>query len=271
MKRKLSVPTNRIKSPIAKFAFALINLLSKSKSGQTFLTLTTLFTVNQSRSTKMRDEVIEFAFVSDTWLTKRFTDVEDLEPDTLSWIDSFEEQSVLWDIGANIGGYSIYAAKAKNSQVIAFEPSPFNLEFLARNIWLNSLEKNITVIPIALSEFTASAPFRMSRTEWAGSHSNFGEGDSLVTDYFTYPTIGIPIDLVSSVFNLPYPDYIKLDVDGIEGLILAGGKSVLSQVKEVLVELPEGKSEQELVIACLSQAGLRKQRVARHNEIWVRD
>jgi hypothetical protein len=111
----------------------------------------------------------------------------------------------------------------------------------------------------------------MSRTEWAGSHSNFGEGDTPVSDYFTYPTIGIPIDLVSSVFNLPHPDYIKLDVDGIEGLILAGGKSVLSQVKEVLVELPEGKSGQDLVITCLSQAGLRKQRVARHNEIWVRD
>ena len=127
------------------------------------------------------------------------------------------------------------------------------------------------MIPIALSEFTASAPFRMSRTEWAGSHSNFGEGDTPASDYFTYPTIGIPIDLVSSVFNLPHPDYIKLDVDGIEGLILAGGKSVLSQVKEVLVELPEGKSGQDLVITCLSQAGLRKQRVARHNEIWVRD
>ena len=64
MKRKLSVPTKRINSPIAKFAFALINLLSKSKSGQTFLTLTTLFTVNQSRSTKMRDEVIDFAFAA---------------------------------------------------------------------------------------------------------------------------------------------------------------------------------------------------------------
>jgi FkbM family methyltransferase len=271
MKRKLSVPTNRIKSPIAKFAFAFINLLSKSKSGQTFLTLTTLFTVNQSRSIKMRAEEIDFAFVSDTWLTKRFTDVEELEPDTLSWIDSFEEKSVLWDIGANIGGYSIYAAKAKNSQVIAFEPSPFNLEFLARNIWLNGLERNITVIPIALSEFTASAPLRTFRTEWASSRSNFGDGDMHVTDYFTYPTVGIPIDLVSSIFNLSPPGYINLDVDGIEGLILAGGKNVLSQVKQVLVELPEGSSGQDLVITCLSQAGLRKQRVARHNEIWVRD
>ena len=270
MKRTLTVPKSRIKSPIAQFAYAIIKLLSKSKSGQTFLTLTTLFTINQSRSTKMRNERIEFAFVSDTWLTRRFTEVEALEPDTLNWIDTFEPQSILWDIGSNVGGYSIYAAKSKNAQVVAFEPSPFNLEFLARNIWLNSLEKNITVIPIALSQYATRAPLNMNRIEWAGSNSNFGNNFSDDSDQFIYPTVGIPIDSVGPIFFLPLPHYIKLDVDGIEGLILSGGKNVLAHVKGVLVESPESSSGKELVLNCLKQAGLIKQSVVRQNEIWTR-
>jgi len=270
MTRKFEVPNSRIKSPIAKFAYAIIKVLSKSKSGQTFLTLTTLFTINQSRSTKMHNEQIKFAFVSDTWLTKRFTEVEALEPDTLNWIDTFEDQCVLWDIGSNVGGYSIYAAKSKNAQVVAFEPSPFNLEFLARNIWLNGLEKNITVIPIALSQYATRAPLNMKRIEWAGSNSNFGDNFSDDNDHFIYSTIGIPIDSVGPVFHLPEPHYIKLDVDGIEGLILSGGKNVLAHVKSVLVESPESSSGKELVLNCLNQAGLKKQTIVRHNEIWTR-
>ena len=53
------------------------------------------------------------------------------EPETLEWIDQFKgDEIVFWDIGANIGLYSIYAAlKHKNIKIISFEPSVNNLEF----------------------------------------------------------------------------------------------------------------------------------------------
>ena len=73
------------------------------------------------------------------------------EPETLDWIDSFDENAVMWDIGANIGIYSIYAAKVKNVKVFAFEPSVFNLEFLAKNIYVNDLSTQIFIMPVALS------------------------------------------------------------------------------------------------------------------------
>jgi len=51
------------------------------------------------------------------------------EPETLNWIDGFEQNSVFYDIGANVGLYSIYAAKKKNAQVYSFEPSFLTLSF----------------------------------------------------------------------------------------------------------------------------------------------
>jgi hypothetical protein len=53
------------------------------------------------------------------------------EPETLEWIDGIPHGSVVWDIGANVGIYTCYAAKARGARVIAFEPSVFNLELLA--------------------------------------------------------------------------------------------------------------------------------------------
>lgn len=83
------------------------------------------------------------AFRIDTFATK--------EPETLSWIDALPTGCVLWDIGANVGLYSCYAAKARNCQVYAFEPSVFNIEILARNIVLNDLVDRVTVVPLPLS------------------------------------------------------------------------------------------------------------------------
>ena len=64
---------------------------------------------------------------NDTFFTK--------EPETLEWIDKFTKNSVFWDVGANVGLYSIYAAKTRDCNVTAIEPSVFNLELLAKNIY----------------------------------------------------------------------------------------------------------------------------------------
>ena len=76
---------------------------------------------------------------------------------------------VFVDVGANVGLYSIYAAKKKNLQVIAFEPSVFNLELLARNLFLNDLQDHVTIAPFALSDGLGTSVMHMTTTEWGGS------------------------------------------------------------------------------------------------------
>ena len=170
------------------------------------------------------------------WRAKTFSTKE---PETLNWIDSFEKNSILWDIGCNIGLYSVYAAK-KNHLVYGFEPSFFNLEVLARNININNLSEKISILPIALNDTNKMSKLRLTSDVWGSAHSTFdknytGDG-SIINEEITYQTVGFSMDDLVKILNLPYPDNIKIDVDGIEHLILKGGKKILSNAKSVLVE-----------------------------------
>ena len=172
------------------------------------------------------------------------------EPETLNWIDSFSVDSVFWDIGANIGIYSVYAAKSKGCIVYSFEPSVFNLEVLARNVFLNKLNDNVTILPLAVNDRMGKGDLNMSSIEIGGALSTFdkffddnGEKFNIL---FNYPIFSISIDQIISKLKLKSPDYIKIDVDGIELLILRGGMKTLKNIKGLLIELTNEWSERKL-------------------------
>jgi FkbM family methyltransferase len=137
-----------------------------------------------------------------------------------------KKRGVALDIGANVGLYSCYAAKSRRCFVYSFEPSVFNLELLARNIYLNNLVDRITIVPLSLSNILKQSTFNMTSTEWGGALSTFGEnfGDdgNEIVKVFDFCSIGIPMDNVVSSLNIPLPSFIKMDVDGLEHLILSG-------------------------------------------------
>jgi FkbM family methyltransferase len=172
----------------------------------------------------------------------------DKEPETLEWIDTIPEGAILWDIGANVGIYSCYAAKSRGCRVFAFEPSVFNLECLARNAFLNGLTDRLTIVPLALSDTLQVATLNMTSTEWGGALSTFGQayghdGKPLATS-FKFATVGLSMDQAVSALKLPLPQFIKMDVDGIEHLILSGGASVLRHAESVLIEINDNFQEQ---------------------------
>ncbi len=95
------------------------------------------------------------------------------EPKTLEWITKFKPGSKLWNVGANIGLYSLYASKVKDVNVFAIEPSIFNLEFLVRNVNTNKLNDKVVILPITLAEKTQYNMMRMRSTKWSGALSSF--------------------------------------------------------------------------------------------------
>lgn len=196
--------------------------------------------MNRTQKINHRDLELTFAipnalnrYRADTFSTK--------EPETLAWIDGMPEGSIVWDIGANVGLYACYAAKQRGCRVFAFEPSVFNLELLARNIFLNNLTKKITIVPLPLAETLDFSTLNMTTTEWGGALSTFGQpyghDGEVMRKVFEFPTIGVSMTDAAELLKIPQPDYIKMDVDGIEHLILKGGKRVLSKAKGMLIEI----------------------------------
>lgn len=203
------------------------------------------------------------------------------EPETLTWLESIPEGAVLWDIGANVGLYSIYASKARDCRVFAFEPSVFNLELLARNIHFNGAQQKVVIVPVALSDALGPSLFRMSSTAWGGALSTFGQDfdqhGGKLNSIFEYQTMGITMDDAVRMLNIPAPDFIKIDVDGIEHFILRGGLETLKGVESVMVEIDDGFAEQaEETARHLQNAGLTLSRKcgldagSQFNQWWVR-
>ena len=103
--------------------------------------------------------------------TKSSVDHFFLEKETIDWIRSFNktESLIFWDIGANIGLFSLYNANINpNSITYAFEPSTSNLRILTRNVSINNLEKVVNKIKASSEKrisFFKNNPFSFSKVD----------------------------------------------------------------------------------------------------------
>jgi FkbM family methyltransferase len=277
MKLKILTPFKSIKKILLDFFLIWV---SKSSIGPYLFNEFAKNIFNQFKIAIYDD--IKLKFVAPNPLNiYRINTFDKKEPETLEWIRAIPLNSILWDVGANIGLYSIYAAKARQSRVYAFEPSVFNLEVLARNIDMNGLQNNICIMPIALNNKLNFNMFKMSNTEWGGALSTFEyninqDGEPL-KKVFEYQTLGMPIDYVCSALKVPFPEYLKIDVDGIEHLILQGGMKTLLSVNSVLIEINDDfKYQAQESAAILQGAGLILYKKCylgnnnQYNQWWVR-
>ena len=278
---------NRLGAALKKLIRRAVELGSRGKVGRYLYAQVLDTAMAQTQVVNHCDASLVFS--TPNWLNKyRAETFSTKEPETLDWIDQIPRGSVFWDIGANVGLYTCYAAKSRNCRVFAFEPSVFNLELLARNIFLNGLTDQVTIVPLPLSDKLAFSKLNMSSTEWGGALSTFaksyGYDGKDLDKKFEFSTIGLSIDDAIQLIRIPRPDYIKMDVDGIEHLILKGGSVVLKCAEGVLVEINDDFPQQALDAAnFLSTAGLvlkDKRRwsesintpfASTYNQIWRRE
>lgn len=130
---------------------------------------------------------------------------------------SIPHGGVVVDVGANIGAFSLFAARGAGT-VLAFEPEPRNHERLRRNIDLNGF-RNITPIPMAVSSKTGTCTFHIAADGNSGAHSlHLTYGDSSPENTVTVETLSIA-DILER-HSLPVIDFLKLDCEGAEWEIL---------------------------------------------------
>lgn len=237
----------------------------------------------RGRRRVVRARGLRFTLQCDNWITHyRWRTYNAKEPETLDWIDgAMQAGGMLFDVGANIGLYSIYAAlRHRGMRVIAFEPEYANLHLLRDNLLENGLQDRVDVYAIALSDVTGLSWLHVQDlTPGAALHAESPQ--ALRRTLAQRPVVwreGIAawtLDQFCEEARLA-PNFLKIDVDGSEPRVLEGAAKILSaaSLRSVLIERPQDPLAAERCEELLREAGLtrqgRREAAGSPNEIWNR-
>ncbi|HXE81041.1 MAG TPA: FkbM family methyltransferase, partial [Vicinamibacterales bacterium] len=183
------------------------------------------------------------------------------EPFTINWIHEWVlPDEVFFDIGANIGVYSLVAAKkvGGGARVYAFDPSYGNIASLTSNILLNDLADRVTPLPVALSDRTGMEVFSLRSMEPGSARHTLGDAPSGEGPaVYRQPVLAYRLDDLIDQFGIPLPNHIKLDVDGGELAVLAGASRALASpsLRSMLIEVSTEMSD--AITEVLARHGLR--------------
>lgn len=144
------------------------------------------------------------------------------------------------DIGANIGMFSLsYASMFKEAQIHSFEPVPFIFDYLNQNIKDNpNLSNNIQTHNFGMSNCVErkqlSIPVPEQHDRYKKNidirlYSVYGEGKEKFDAQF------IPLDKWINEFHITNLDFIKIDVEGYEYLVLEGASKTLRSFKPLVM------------------------------------
>ena len=125
-----------------------------------------------------------------------------------------------FDVGANVGYYSILASRlvGPTGKIIAFEPVVRNLSYLQRHVELNGAA-NVRVLPFAVSGEGGLLSFTTGPNSAMGSIDASGSGDVLVS--------AVTLDEIATRLGI-LPDMLKIDVEGAEMDVFQGAANVLA-------------------------------------------
>ena len=167
------------------------------------------------------------------------------EPETIKWLDSLadihgNDQFVFYDIGANIGIYSLYlSAINPTCKIFAIEPESTNFSSLNTNIGLNGFTK-IRPCMLALSDKTSFQDLHVSIIESGAGASAVGQDYQYVKNRQIHKqgVMSYKLDDLVNEDYFEFPNFIKIDVDGHENQILEGAQCVIAdrRLKGMLIE-----------------------------------
>ena len=158
--------------------------------------------------------------------------------------------AVVYDIGANVGVYSLsLAIESAERTIVAFEPSPTVFDQLSKNVALNELEEQITLFQVGLGDTSGSQPFYTSSYTELSSFRSESATRWEARIATTEPVEIVRLDeFVDS--HIP-PDVLKIDVEGTEAAVLRGAAETLTQHRPVVfVELHEDGLGPEMPEIC---------------------
>ncbi|HEY5271084.1 MAG TPA: FkbM family methyltransferase, partial [Anaerolineales bacterium] len=176
-----------------------------------------------------------------------FTILLDMQVDKDYWLGTYEPElqstlrelvpagAVIFDVGANIGYVSLLLAKAAGEpgKVFAFEALPSNVEQLRRNVALNNMDAQVTVIASAVTQAPGPVRFLVHASGGMGKAAGSAGREDKYESEVTVPGISLD-EFVYSQGN-PLPQVVKMDIEGGEVLALPGMCRVLTEARPLML------------------------------------
>ena len=181
---------------------------------------------------KVRPQTSDRGIVNEIWANKIYT------PKSFD----IKQSDIIVDIGANIGIFSILAAKkAKNGKVFAFEPINKNFKRLNENIKLNNL-KNIISFKKAVSNKNKKIELFISNDN-EGGHSIYA---NLTKSKNKQIVNALSLKNIFKENNLKNIDFLKIDCEGGEYDILLNSKKELKKINKISMEVHNLNKEKNI-------------------------
>ena len=150
---------------------------------------------------------------------------------------------VFYDVGANVGFFSLIAARLVGSAgcVYSFEPVAENAASIRENARLNKLQ-NITLFDVAVGRTSGNAELLL--TAWDGGSSLATSTVRPLEPLSKRNVRVVAMDDLVREQNLPLPDFVKIDVEGVELDVLLGMSGTIAKAKPILLyELDDGNKD----------------------------
>ena len=177
------------------------------------------------------------------------------QPATIEWIDSFQSGSVFWDIGASVGVFSVYAALATDTRVVAFEPAAVNYYLLSANCEANKLHDRVDCLLVGVGRQRSIARLEVSQFRPARSFSFRGKRDQPYES--RQAAVVLSIDELVEEYGVPCPNYIKIDAPGASEDIIAGAAHTFRrpEVRQIHLEVRDSSKGGLRILEMLNQNG----------------
>lgn len=162
-----------------------------------------------------------------------------------AFVENVREGSVVYDVGANAGFFTLLASKlaGRGGTVYAFEPLPRNVGYLRRHVSLNDCA-NVRIVARAVAAESGTTRFAAAHNPSQGGLSDKGE--------LEVETESIDDFVAAGSKN---PDFMKIDVEGAESDVLAGASATLRVARPSILLSTHGWHQHELCSAILEKAG----------------
>lgn len=162
------------------------------------------------------------------------------EPKTIKWINNFRKKDIFFDVGANVGIFSIYAKKKIGCRVFAFEPEVLSFVDLYKCADLNKVK--ICCVMGAVSNDNRLQNFNYSNKIYSAGLSNHSVSEKESKNH--YKINAFSLDSFSMSHKI-IPNHVKIDVDGNEKKIVMGMKNILKNtlLRSILIEINSYKKK----------------------------